>query len=205
VKEKMRAKIAIVTCLLWALLASAQSFTGGHDRLIIGGNAGRFRISYEGFSRIYDGRSGMAPGATVLVKIRPPYYVAVKYHQFEKAAEVIDNNTVVDTRKWEERWYNLGVRYVSYGERRMVNHVGFGFAFFKIDESGPGSVFGPQPGKRDASGFFLDAGLEYRFLKYLSIGVELEITSAGLEGKSGFEGSSVGGYLVSLGLNWFVF
>jgi len=201
----MRAKIAILACLLWATLAPAQSFSGGRDRLIIGGNAGIFRISYEGFSRIYDERSGMSPGATALVKIRPPYYVVVKYHQFEKDAKIIVNNIVVDTQEWQEKWYNLGLRYVSYGERRLVSHFGFGFAFFKIDESGPVSVFGRQPGKRDAGGFFLDAGLEYRFRKYASLGAEFEITSAGIGGTSGFEASSVGGYLFSLGLNWFVF
>lgn len=201
----MRAKNIILMSLLWAALASAQSFTGGHDRLIIGGNIGIFRISYDGFSRIYYKRSGMVPGASAVIKIRPPYYAAVKYHQFKKDANIIVNNIVVDTQKWEEQWYNVGVRYVSYGERRMVSHFGFGFSFFKIDESGPVSVFGRQPGKRDASGFFLDIGLEYRFLKYVSLGTGFEITSAGIGGTSGFEGSSVGGYLFSLGLNWFVF
>jgi len=201
----MRAKNIILIALLWATLAPAQSFTGGHDRLIIGGNTGIFRISYDGFSRIYDKRSGMTPGASALVKIRPPYYAALKYHRFKKDANVVENNIVVDSQHWEEKWYNVGVRYVTYGERRLVNHFGFGFAFFKINESGPVSVFGRQPGKRDASGFFLDIGLEYRFLKYASLGVGFEITSAGIGGTSGFEGSSVGGYLFSLGLNWFVF
>lgn len=201
----MRAPNIILMSLLCSALASAQNLTGGHDRLIIGGNTGIFRISYDGFSRIYDKRSGMAPSASALVKIRPPYYAAVKYHQFKRDANVVANNIVVDVQEWEEKWYTVGVRYVSYGERRMVNHFGFGLAFFKINETGPASVFGRQPGKRDASGFFLDVGLEYRFVKYLSLGGGFEITSAGIGGTSGFEGSSVGGYLFSAGLNWFVF
>ncbi len=201
----MRVKNIVLLGLMWTTLASAQSFSGGPDRLIIGGHTGIFRISYNGFDRIYDKRSGMTPGASALLKIRPPYYAAVKYHQFKRDANVVENNVVVDTQHWDEKWYTVGVRYVSYGERRMVNHFGFGFAFFKINETGPVSVFGRQPGKRDASGFFLDAGLEYRFLKYVSLGVGFEITSAGIGGTSGFEGSSVGGYHFSLGLNWFVF
>ena len=182
----------------------AQSYTGERDQLIIGGNASIFRISYDGFSRVYDERSGLTFGATGLLKIRPPYYVVGKYHWFEKEAIVTDNN-VPQLQKWKENWYNVGVRYVSYGERKVVSYFGFGFAFFNLNEIGPVSVFGQQPGKRNAKGFFLDGGLAYRFMKYASLDFELEVTSAGIEGKSGFEGSSVGGYLFSLGLNVFVF
>lgn len=201
----MRVKNIAFIGLLWTTLAAAQNLSGGPDRLILGGFTGVFRISYNGFDRIYDQRSGMTPGASALIKIRPPYYAAVKYHQFKKDADVVENNVVVDTQHWEEKWYTAGVRYVSYSERRLVNHFGFGFAFFKINETGPTSVFGRQPGKRNASGFFFDLGLEYRFLKYASLGVGLEVTSAGIGGTSGFEGSSVGGYLFNAGLNWFVF
>jgi hypothetical protein len=200
----MRAKILMISCLLWATVAPAQNFTGGRDRLIVGGHASVFRISYDGFSRIYGERSGLVLGATGLVKIRPPYYATVKYHQFDKETNVTNNN-VLQRQKWEESWYNLGVRYVSYGERRLVNHFGFGFAFFNINEIGPLSVFGRPPGKVNASGFFLDGGMEYRFIKYASLAFEIEITSAGIQGKSGFEGSSVGGFLFSLGLNLFVY
>jgi hypothetical protein len=199
----MLARITFIVGILWVATAPAQSFTGGHDQLIVGGHASIFRISYDGFSRVYNERSGLTIGATGLIKIRPPYYAAVKYHQFEK-----DGLVVVDefqqTQRWEEKWYNLGVRYVSYGERKVISYFGFGFAFFNINEIGPVSVFGREPGKHDASGFFLDGGLAYRFIKYASLDFELEVTSAGIEGKSGFEGSSVGGFLFSLGLNLFI-
>jgi len=201
----MRAKNIALLGLLWTTLAAAQNYSGGPDRLIIGGHTGVFRISYNGFDRIYDKRSGMALGASALVKIRPPYYAAIKYHQFKRDANVVENGIVVDTQHWKEEWYTVGACYVSYGERRLVNHFGFGLAFFKINETGPVSVFGRQPGKRNASGFFFDLGLEYRFLKYVSLGAGFELTSAGIGGTSGFEGSSVGGYLFSAGLNWFVF
>jgi hypothetical protein len=200
----MRAKTIIMVCLLWASMAPAQSFTGGRDRLIVGGHVSVFRISYDDFPRLYENRSGLTFGATGLVKIRPPYYVAVKYHQFDKDGRVIIDN-VSQPLRWEENWYNVGLRYVSYGERRLINYLGFGFAFFKINETGPLSVFGQEPGKRNASGFFLDLGMEYRFVKYASLDFEIEITSAGIKGKSGFEGSSVGGLLFSLGLNLFAF
>ncbi len=200
----MRKKLSVMILLLWAATATAQRYTDGHDRLIVGGNAGIFRVSYDGFTRIYDKRSGVTLGGTGLLKIKVPYYAAVKYRHFEKDGEVFVNN-VSQPQNWKENWYNVGVRYLSYSDRKVISYFGFGFAFFNINETGTESVFGRDPGKRNASGFFLDGGLEYRFSKYASLNFEIEVTSAGIEGKSGFEGSSVGGFLFGIGANFFVF
>jgi len=203
----VRTKIGLICLLLWMATASAQQYADdGNDRLIIGGDAGIFRVSYDGFTRVYDKRSGVTLGATGLLKIRVPYYLAVKYRHFEKDGSVVDTNNVSQPQNWKENWFTVGVRYLSYGDRKVISYFGFGFAFFNINEnSSTVSVFvGREPGKRSASGFFLDGGLEYRFSKYASLDFEIEVTSAGLEGKSGFEGSSVGGYLFSLGLKLFV-
>jgi hypothetical protein len=200
----VRTKIGLICLLLWTATASAQrSRDDGRDRLIIGGNAGIFRVSYDGFTRVYDERSGVTLGATGLLKIRAPYYAAVKFRHFEKDGTVVVDE-VSQPQSWKENWLTAGVRYLSYGERKVTSYFGFGFAFFKIKETGTVSVFGRETGKRDASGFFLDGGLEYRFSKYASLNFEIEVTSAGIEGKSGFEGSSVGGFLFSLGANLFV-
>jgi hypothetical protein len=195
----------LVCLLLSTVTASAQRFgDDGRDRLVLGGNVGIFRVSYDNFTRIYEKRSGTTLGATGLLKIRVPYYLAVKYRYFEKDGSA-DVNGVPQPQNWKENWYTAGVRYLSYGDRKLISFFGFGFAFFNIKETGTVSVFGRDPGKRSASGFFLDGGLEYRFSKFASLDFEIEVTSAGLEGKSGFEGSSVGGYLFSLGTKLFVF
>jgi hypothetical protein len=201
----VRTKIGLICLLLWTATASAQRYADdGNDRLIIGGNAGIFRISYNDFTRNYDKRSGATLGGTGLLKIRVPYYLAVKYRHFEKDGSA-DVNGVSQPQNWKENWFTAGVRYLSYGDRKLLSFFGFGFAFFNIKETGTTSVFvGRDPGKRSASGFFLDGGLEYRFSKYASLDFEIEVTSAGLEGKSGFEGSSVGGYLFSIGAKLFV-
>lgn len=201
----MRKTIGLICLLLWTATASAQRYSDeGRDRLIIGGNAGIFRVSYDGFTRIYDKRSGVTLGGTGLLKIRVPYYLAVKYRHFEKDGSVVVNG-VSQPQNWKENWYTAGVRYLAYGERKVISYFGFGFAFFNIKETGTMSVFvGREPAKRNASGFFLDGGLEYRFSKYASLDFEIEVTSAGLEGKSGFEGSSVGGYLFSIGVKLFL-
>jgi hypothetical protein len=201
----VRTKLGLFCLLLWTATASAQRYADdGRDRLIIGGNAGIFRISYNGFTRVYDKRSGLTLGGTGLLKIRAPYYFAAKYRHFEKDGSVeVDN--VAQPQSWKENWYTAGVRYLSYGDRKVISYFGFGLAFFNIKETGTASVFvGRKPGNHSASGFFLDGGLEYRFSKYASLDFEIEVTSAGLEGKSGFEGSSVGGYLFSIGAKFFV-
>jgi len=199
-------KIKLITSVLlfWATLGAAQPFSGGRDRLIVGGNIGVFRISFDSFKRVFDERSGMTTGAVAFLKIRPPYYAAVKYHRFEKNKNLTIAN-ITQAQTWEEQWYSVGVRYTTYGERRVVNHLGFGLAFYNIKETGAISVFGQTPGKRSASGFYLDTGIEYRFIKYASLDFGIEITSAGIEGKSGFEGSSVGGFVFEAGLNLFLF
>ena len=202
----MSKKIGLICLLLWTAMASAQGYRDdGRDRLIIGGNVGIFRISFNDFTEVYDKRSGLTLGGTGLLKIRVPYYLAVKYRHFEKDGSAVVNN-VSQPQNWKENWYTAGVRYLSYGERKVISYFGFGFAFFKIKETGTASVFaGRNPGRHSASGFFLDGGLEYRFSKFASLDFEIEVTSAGLEGKSGFEGSSVGGYLFSVGTKLFVF
>jgi hypothetical protein len=198
----VRKKLGLICLLLWTATASAQRYGDeGRDRLIIGGNAGIFRISYNDFTQVYDKRSGLTLGGTGLLRIRVPYYLAVKYRHFEKNGSV-----AAQPQNWKENWYTAGVRYLAYGERKVISYFGFGFAFFNIKETGTTSVFvGRAPGKHSASGFFLDGGLEYRFSKFASLDFEIEVTSAGLEGKSGFEGSSVGGYLFSVGTKLFVF
>jgi hypothetical protein len=201
----MRALLTVFVLMLSTAVASAQNIRESRERLIVSGNAGNFRISFDGFKELYGARNGLTVGAAAIVKIYTPYYAIVKYRQFDKDNEVLQGG-ISRQQKWEERWYNIGVRYLSYGERKVTSFFGFGFSFFNINESGPLSVFGisREPGKRDASGFFLDGGLEYRFSRYASFYFEIEVTSAGIEGKSGFEGSSVGGFLIGGGINVFV-
>ncbi|MDZ7303913.1 MAG: hypothetical protein ONB44_17445 [candidate division KSB1 bacterium] len=200
---KLRSTIAMMILLMSAMVASAQTFSNEPERLIIGGQAGFFRISFDGFTRIYHERSGLTTGAAGMVKVFSPYYLLVKYHHFTKDGAVIVENTV-QPQHWREDWYNLGVRYLARDARKVSSYFGFGFAFFTINETGNLSIFGREPGKRNASGFFLDGGLQYRFLKHASLCLELEMTSAGVEGKSGFEGSSVGGFLIGIGANFFI-
>lgn len=190
--------------LCFASIVAAQGFDDGVSRFILGGGSGLFRINHDDFAPIYDGRSGFIPSGHALLKIKAPYNVVVKYRQFEK-----ENTRMIDASqallKWEQRFVNVGLRYVTYGERRFTQFFGFGVSLMNIKESGPLAVASPNGGTREATGFYLELGADYRFMQRAALFLEIEISSAGVEGKSAFEGTSVGGYYIGAGLNAFLF
>lgn len=184
--------------------ANAQFFDGEGSipRLMVGGSTGNFRISYEDFKDIYSERSGSSHGGFASFLISVPYNVVVKYRTFNKTGNYTSENNsyAVD---WEQRFINFGLRYFRPGKKGFSNHFGFGFSVIDIDENGEYSIFDSEnnaPKSSNAGGFFLDFGIHYGFNRYIDVFAEMEISSAGIEGKSGFEGSSVGGYYFSVGV-----
>jgi hypothetical protein len=174
----------------------------GPEKLIVGGGAGIFRISYDDFSELYNGRSGLAYNGQVLYKVLAPYYAVARIGVFGKDGHVDSTGSEIS---WRQRGISIGVRYISYRERKLVSYLGFGFVFYDIKEEGAVSLFGNTDGSRDATGLFLDGGLEYRFVQRASIFFDVEVSSAGIEGKSGFQGNSVGGFTIGMGMNFFIF
>jgi len=172
------------------------------EKFIVGGSAGIFRIAYDEFTNLYSGRSGLIYGGQALYRVYAPYFAVAKLSMFEKDGAVDSTGAGVH---WQQRGINLGVRFISYRERRLVSYLGFGFVFFQIKEDGPASIFNDADRRRNATGLFLNGGLEYRFMSRGSVFLDLEVNSAGLKGKSGLQGNSVGGFSVALGLNVFIF
>lgn len=193
----------LVFVLSVPFIAAAQSFApNAPERLVVGGSAGVFRIAYDDFTDVYDGRSGLAYGGQALLKVFAPYFVVAQLNIFEKDGTIDSTGAAIN---WRQRGINLGVRYVGYRERKLVSYFGFGFVFFNIKEDGPVSLFGGSGGTHNATGLFLDGGLEYRFVPRASVFLDVEVSSAGLKGKSGFQGNSVGGFSIGLGVNAFIF
>lgn len=184
--------------------AAAQGFDDGVSRFVLGGGGGLFRINHDDFSPVYDSRTGFIPGGHALIKIKAPYNIVVKYRRFDKENLRILNDDQL-LLKWEQRFVNVGLRYVSYSERRFTQFFGFGVSLMNIKESGPLAVASPNGGAREATGFYLELGVDYRFIQHAALFLEIEISSAGVEGKSAFEGTSVGGYYIGTGLQAFLF
>lgn len=199
-------KTRLIALLLFATttIVSAQSFDDNVSRFILGGGGGIFRINHDDFSPVYAGRSGLIPGGHALVKIKAPYNLVVKYRRFEKE-KLRDVNNEQLLLTWEQRFVNVGLRYATYTERRFTQFFGFGVSLIDIKESGPLAVASPNGGTRHATGFYLELGGDYRFMQRAALFLEIELSSAGIEGKGGFEGTSVGGYYFGAGLNIFLF
>ncbi len=179
------------------------------DKLSIGAAAGFFRISYDDFVEYYKGRSGFAWGVHASYRVATPYNVVLKYRTYNRTAEYLSGSESVNL-EWRENWINVGVRYMGTDREHITSFFSFGFSFFDISERGGISVFGGSVAengekKTSAGGFFIDLGLNYPLSRRLAIIFDFEITSAGVKGKSGFEGSSVGGFFFGLGIAGFLF
>ncbi len=175
-------------------------------RLVVGGSVGTFRLSYEEFKTLYDGRWMNSTALHGSYLIKAPYNILLKYRTAGKTASAQINGEP-HSLDWQETIYNFGIRYIYANDRRVANFFSFGFMTATIEENGTYSLFGDRtaPRKSSAGGFFLDTGVFISITARLQATIELEISSAALEGKSGFEGTSVGGYYLAAGLTLFLF
>ncbi len=199
--------VGILAALCLPALANAQFDTetpSAPGRLSLGVSGGLFRISYDEFDAYYKSRSGFVYGAHGSLRIKSPYHLVVKYRQFNKTGTFSFQRREYGL-EWRERWINIGLRYMGLDRNVISNYFSFGFAFFNIQENRGISVFtGPppltEPKITTAGGFFIDFGLHYPLSQWMAVNFDVELTSAGPKGKSGFEGTSVGGFFFGIGL-----
>ena len=177
-------------------------------RLIVGGSVAQFRVSLDRFEEIYDGRWGLGYGWNSGVRVYSNIYISLSGRYFEKTGrpEGVSGTSGVPLSQafWKENWYLLGIRRYVLGERKWGSSIGLGYAFFYLEENPEVSVFEVDEngsGKQDGKGFFLSIGIEYSLRSWMGLYGELEITSAGVGGRSGFEGLSIGGFYLAFGTN----
>lgn len=197
-----------VLCLFLILImtyspARAQLFMGD-PRFIAGGSVGTFRISLDRFEEVYDGRWGNVYGWLGSVRLYSRVYLTVSGRSFEKSGRSgihEESGLSLQNAKWKEQWYLIGLRRWGFRNRGFGTYATLGFALFYIEEVPPTSVFEFEntDTKKNGNGFFINLGLEYSILPRFSIFGEIEVSSAGVGGRSGFEGSSIGGFYFSTG------
>lgn len=197
--------IVFLTDTAFSQISGAYSI----PRVSVGVQGAPFRVSYGGFDDVYGGRWGLAWGGHATVRLTSLYNVAVKYRRFTKSNDVQQANGSRSSQEWQEQWINVGVRYTRWSDSGRMSFFGFGLSFFSIDENGALKVLPRTPGSSgdtvSASGFYLDLGLSWPLHKIVALMLEIEVTSATVEGRGGFETSSVGGFFVGAGLNFFPF
>jgi hypothetical protein len=213
----MSRKIALFSGILLFLSLFAQSgyaqldYLYSEPRLMTGGGVAMFRISLDDFESLYSNRWGESYGGFIGVRFYSSYYLNLKYNTFQQSGKSgTDAQTGFDlsNAKWSERWYAIGIRVHPPITRTLNSYYGFGIVFYDVDEAGELSIFkqrNTEKADEFGNGFFLELGVEYLLIKQLGLYLEMEISSGGIRGRTGFEGFSIGGFRFALGLVAFPF
>lgn len=194
----------VIIILLWGTPAESQWSRFNPPRAVIGGSAGFYRVSFENFTNIYNSRWDYDYSTQISVRVYRSNYATLQYSRFKKTAS-ISNESLSGEAAWEQRFINIGVRWYSDTQKRWRFYSGFGFAFVSVTEQGGFSVLEPESladVTTDGSGFYLEIGADYLVIPHVGLNLELEISSAGEGGSSGFMGSSLGGYAFLGGLSF---
>ncbi|MDZ7378768.1 MAG: hypothetical protein ONB07_06760 [candidate division KSB1 bacterium] len=197
---------ALATLAAWPVVAVCQAPV--HEpRFVIGLRGGEFRVSLDRFEEVYGSRWGLCYGSDASLRVWGNVYAFAggRFFQTDGGRQVSPHSVDQPTEaRWREQWLLVGIRRWSFGERRWSSAVGLGYAFFWVQENPeraalrvPAGGGGEQSGR----GFFLSVSLDYSLRQWLGVSAEVEVTSAGVGGRTGFEGSSIGGFFFSLGMN----
>lgn len=200
--------IVVILCGVFPLSSPAQVFD--YAKIRLGVNGGIFRISVDKYPDFYGGRVGYPFGGAVSYAISPSFHITLQGKQYQKTSTIYDKQEGKNlNRVWQERWIGLGIQQysISFNEK-MRSYLGFGLAFFFIEEKKDGnflSRLGYGNGKIQPTGFYLSVGFERFLLERVTLGFEIELSSAGVGKGGGLEAQSIGGIYAGIGLNWLIF
>jgi hypothetical protein len=192
-------------------ISSAQLYDYFQPSALCGASMGFFRISLDHFENVYADRWGPIYNGHAGFRFYKGYYLLTKYQYFSQAGkEGLHPETGLNLKnaKWNEQVLNVGLRIHPPVIRRASSYYGFGVVFYHIDEKPGLSVFTNKFSKPESgwgNGFYLDVGMEYFVYQQIAAFVEIEVSSGGLHGKTGFEAFSVGGFKFVAGINLYPF
>ncbi len=200
--------IWLLFLIMLPLESQAQPFVYYQPRVFASASAGLFRISLDDFEDVYTDRWGLSYGGAAGVRVYSTYYVIGKVREFKKGGKsgsAPGTGLSLSDARWEERWYNVGVRVHPPITDRFSSFYGFGMVFYDIDEHADTSVFREEGDDEVGNGLYLELGIEYFFHRKISSWFETEISSGGVRGRTGYEAFSVGGFRFALGLSVYPF
>ncbi len=184
--------------------AAALDYFYSQPRIMAGGDVGMFRISLDQFKEVYADRWGESFSGFAGVRITRAYYLTCKYGQFSKdGKEGVHPETGVNLNqaRWDEKWYQFGVRVHPPITKKLNSYYGFGICYFKTSEVRQLSVFTTSENvDNTGSGFYMELGFDYFPVQYLAAFLQIEVSSGGVKGNTGFESMSIGGFRFSAGV-----
>jgi len=179
-------------------------------RLQLGLNGGIFRIGMDNFNDYYGSRVAYPVGGSIGYAFSSSFHVMLRGKYFQKSSSKYDVQSARTLqRQWQESWLGLGIQQYSTafaGDART--YFGFGLAFFFIDEKKDGNFLSSKGYGKDSAepkGFYICAGYDRYLGERITIGFEIELTSAGVGKGSGLESQSIGGIYAGLGINYLLF
>ncbi len=175
-------------------------------RLVVGGQVGYFRISLDEFKNLYSSKWDGIYSGQINVRIFRSNYLTVQCENYKNDNARTGFNDG-ESPVWQEKFYNIGVRWYSDVSRKWNFFSGLGLTFAEIKEKSGLSVFANQPDQKstqDGQGFFLELGADYTFFPHVAFVLECEITSVGAGGGPAIIGQSFGGFAFQLGLDFYL-
>ncbi len=181
----------------------------GPNQLVIGGSIGAFRISANHFNEFYGSPWESLPQIQVGIGFFSSSFIMVKGSQFSREGKFFMTETGPSFKPhWKQRWLEIGYRRYSAGRPRASRtFLGFGLAFFQIEETPLTFLhsLGSSSGKISPKGFYLEIGFEHFFAHSLSLSLDMDLSSAGLYNGTSFQAQSVGGLFVGATAKYFIF
>lgn len=197
-------KLILLTTLyfsVFSLSAKAYVFGERSPRLNMGVGGGLFRLSIANFENYYGSRLGVVYAGHLGYALSSSSLLLVKGRYFTKGNTLFDPTTGQHREQlWEEKWLCFGYRHYSpaWGSDAR-SFFGMGLVFFFIDEKKDGTFLlseGFRSRHYRPRGFYISTGYEHYLTDKLILGLEIELSSAGLEEGNTLESQSVGGIYV---------
>ncbi|MBN2000722.1 hypothetical protein JW935_24445 [candidate division KSB1 bacterium] len=200
----------LISLLTLPVRGTAQYYYGYvHPRVLLGTSGAYYRISAGDFEKVYTSRWGESFGGFAGIRVYKAYYLTAKYRTFQKSGKQgVHEKSGLDLRdaRWNEQWITAGVRVNPPITRKTISYYGFGLIFFDVDEEPGLSIFNDTQNEKNwGNGFFMELGVEYFPFERLYGFFEVEISSGGTRGKTGFEAFSVGGFRFAAGIGFWPF
>lgn len=178
-------------------------------QLVIGGSLGAFRISATHYNEFYGSPWESLPQIQIGIGLSPSSFVMLKGTQFSREGKFFMSEAGPSFQlHWKQRWLEVGYRRYSAGPPRASRtFMGFGLAFFQIEETPLMFLhaLGSRSQKISPKGFYIEIGLEHFFTHSLSLSLDMDLSSAGLYNGVSFQSQSVGGLFVGITAKYFIF
>lgn len=207
----MKIKVIMFTAfLLFTMSTIVNSQPIEYSKIQVGMNGGIFRISIDKYPDFYGSRVAFPVGGSIGYAFSPSFHIFLRGKYFRKSKDAFNQAAGRDiNRVWQESWLELGVQqYTISFAGNMRSYLGFGLAFFFIEEKEDGDFllnYGHGDRSIDPKGFYLCVGFDRYITKKITFNFELEMSSAGVGKGTGLESQSIGGIFAGIGFNVLLF